>query len=228
MSLVSRAVVGNHGGGSGRPSSDCQRPGSEVRVSFRTTALALIATVLVAGCATGGSAATPRSSSGDPAAQANQGNIGATFPELTVERNPGGSLHVAVTDPEAKAWRLVVHGLSDRADDALELVAEVGDVELTVTVREIDGYVVVDELDLTGLGRDGTAATGGCHRTLPVCFASGGMVLPGEGSATFGVDLALLDPDVPLEIGAATATWSGEPFVLGPWRETRPFVTTEG
>jgi len=197
-------------------------------VSFRTTPLALLATVLVAGCAAGGSAATPRPSSEDAAATANQGNIDATFPELTVERNPAGSLHVAVTDPEAKAWRLVVHGLADRADDALELVAAVGDVELTVTVREIDGNVVVDELDLTGLGRDGTAATGGCHRTLPVCFASGGIVLPGGGSATFGVDLALLDPNVPLEIRAGTATWSSEPFVLGPWRETRPFVTTEG
>lgn len=187
-------------------------------MALRTAATALIAGILVAACAT---APAPSAAPGD------RGNVDGRFPELTVERNADGSLHVAVTDPQAKAWRIVVRGIADRADDALELVAEVGDVALAVTVREIDGGKVVDELDLTGLGGDGTAASGGCHRTLPVCFGSDGIVLPAEGAATFGVDLALLDPGASLEIGGATSGWPGEPFVLGPWRETRPFVTSE-
>ncbi|HET7727112.1 MAG TPA: hypothetical protein VFK54_07275 [Candidatus Limnocylindrales bacterium] len=190
-------------------------------MALRIAAVALLASVLIGACSAAPAPSAPTSQPDD------QGNVDGRFPELTVERNTDGSLHVAVTDPQARAWRIVVRGIADRADDALELVAEVGDVALAVTVREIDGAAVVDELDLTGLGGDGTAASGGCHRALPVCFGSNGIVLPAEGAATFGVDLALLDPRTPLAISGATSTWPGEPFVLGPWRETRPFVTSE-
>ena len=186
----------------------------------RIAALAVTGSLLLAACA-----AAPALPSTGPH---DRGNVDERFPELTVEHDADGSLYVAVTDPLAKAWRIAVRGIADRADDALELVAEVGDVALAVTAREIHGGVVVDELDLTGLGGDGTAASGGCHRTLPVCFGSDGITLPSDGLPTFGADLALLDPGAAFEIVGGTSAWPGEPFVLGPWRETAPLRTGEG
>lgn len=156
----------------------------------------------------------------------NQGNIGTEFPELSVERNADGTLRVSVTDPTAKAWRIIVAGTADRSDDRLELEAQVGDVEPSVVVREIDGDAVIDQQDLTGLSGELTAAAGGCHRTLPVCWASADLSPPAADGPTFAVDLALLDPDVELAIQGASADWLGEPFLVGPWRVSDPFVTT--
>lgn len=226
MSLAPGPLMRNHGGYRDRHAPDSIAPHREASLSLRPVLLGLLALAAVPACSVA-SAPDPLPTDG-PSGPANNGNVGAEFPELTVEQNVDGSLHVSVTDPEAKAWRITLRGTADRADDGFEIVAEVGDVEPSVVIREIDGNAVVDEVNLTGMGREETAAAGGCHRSLPVCYASGDLALPGDGSATFGIDLGIVDPTVELEIVGASASWPGEPFVLGPWRETRSFRTPTG
>lgn len=148
-------------------------------------------------------------------------------PLLSIELVKPDTIQATLEDPKAKAWRLVVQGVGDLAGDRLEIVVETGDVGPSIEATEIRAGKVVDVMDLSGFS-DGTAAAGGCHGTLPVCIDSDGFRLPTDGDGTFSVRLTLLGHDTPLRVTGATATWPGEPFVLGPWTETEAFPWAEG
>jgi hypothetical protein len=148
-------------------------------------------------------------------------------PELSVEPVAANSFQVTISDPAARAWRLVVSGTGDHGGDRWEISVETGDVAPLITATEVRGGKVVDVMDLSGYA-DGTAAAGGCHSTLPVCLDSDGFRLPRDGDGLFSVRLELPDAHTPLLIRGGTAAWPGEPFVLGPWRDTAPFPWGEG
>jgi hypothetical protein len=147
-------------------------------------------------------------------------------PELVIETLDDDTVRATLTDPDAKAWRLVVAGTGELGAERWEITVETGDVTPVVTASEMRGGEVVDTMDLTGFV-DGTAAAGGCHTALPVCIGSDGLRLP-DGDGVFSVRLDLPEAQVPLVIRGATAAWDGEPFVLGDWHDTEPFPWGEG
>jgi hypothetical protein len=168
--------------------------------------------------------ATPGPSAA-PIAGGVDGAIGG--PELTIVPLDEDTIEATLDDPAAKAWRLVVAGVGDRDGDRWEIVVETGDVTPLITATEIRDGAVVDVLDLAGF-RDGPAVAGGCHSTLPVCLDSAGFTLPSDGDGRFAVRLDVLRPAASLLVRGGTATWEGEPFVLGPWRDTEAFPWGEG
>ena len=114
-------------------------------------------------------------------------------------------------------------GVGERAGDRWEILVETGDVGPAITATEVRDGHVVDVMDLSGFA-DGTAAAGGCHGTLPVCLSSDGFRLPQDGDGRFSVQLVLPESGhARWRSPAGTATWPGEPFVLGPWTNTEPF-----
>jgi hypothetical protein len=152
------------------------------------------------------------------------GNVHGTAsgPELTIEMVDAETIRATIEDPAAKAWRLVVAGVGERTGDRWEILVETGDVGPSITATEVRGGHVVDVMNLSGFV-DGTAAAGGCHGTLPVCLSSDGFRLPQDGDGRFSVQLVLPEPGTPLSVTGGTATWPGEPFVLGHWTDTEPF-----
>ncbi len=147
-------------------------------------------------------------------------------PELTIETRDADTIVATLSDPEAKAWRVVVSGTGELGGERWEIVVETGDTGPVITATEISGGEVVDVLDLTGF-YDGTAAAGGCHSSLPVCLDSDGFRVP-EGDGLFSVRLDLPEAQVPLVIRGGAAAWDGEPFVLGDWHDTEAFAWGEG
>lgn len=148
-------------------------------------------------------------------------------PQLTVEPLGGDAMEVTLRDPAAKAWRLTVAGTGDHSDDRWEILVETGDTGPAITATEVVNGDVTDVMDLSGFF-DGTAAAGGCHATLPVCLDSDGFTLPADGDGHFSIRLHLPDAHTPLVVRGGSAAWTGEPFVLGPWREADPFPWGEG
>lgn len=147
-------------------------------------------------------------------------------PELTIETLDADTIVATLSDPEAKAWRLVVSGTGELGGERWEIVVETGDTGPVITATEIRGGEVADVMDLTGF-YDGTAAAGGCHSSLPVCLDSDGFRVP-EGDGLFSVRLDLPEAQVPLVIRGGAATWDDEPFVLGDWHDTEAFAWGEG
>lgn len=143
-------------------------------------------------------------------------------PELSIEMVDEGTISATIGDRAARAWRLVVAGTGERAGDRWEILVETRDIGPVIVATEIRDGRVVDGMDLSGFA-DGTAVAGGCHGTLPVCLSSDGFHLPRGGDGAFSVRLSLPEPGTPLTITGGTATWPGEPFVLGPWTDTEPF-----
>jgi hypothetical protein len=198
-----------------------------------------IALLAVAACASTAPTATPPTSSPEPTstpgpsatpvepvatASPDSGNVdGRRYPELTVEALGPDAVRVTIADPAARAWRLVIAGTGAGAGDRLDLVVETGDTGPSIIAAEVRGGAVVDEMDLSGYA-DGTAAAGGCHRTLAVCVDSDGFRLPADDDGTFSVRLAVVDSGPPLTITGGTATWPAEPFILGSWTDTEPFA----
>lgn len=165
-----------------------------------------------------GTSPSPSPSPSEPA----RGNTTGRSPELSVSAAEPGYA-VELTDPAAKAWKILITGTGDLSADRLELLVEVGDIEPAFEVRTIIDGQLVDATDLTGLVGDPTAATGGCHPTLQVCYGSGGMTLdPTDGRLTWLLER--IEPGS-FQVGGATAGWPGEPFILGPWRTTAVFQT---
>ncbi len=148
-------------------------------------------------------------------------------PELSIEFPREDLLQVSLVDPAAKAWRLVVSGVGELASDRWEIIVETGDVGPQITATEIQQGEVVGEMDLSGY-LDGTAAAGGCHKTLGVCLDSSGFRLPTDGDGTFAVRLQVLGAGTPILITGGTAGWPSEPFVLGPWTDTDAFPWGQG
>lgn len=162
-----------------------------------------------------------------PTRSPDSGNVVGTYPELSVEVPDARTISLTVVDPEARAWRVTVAGTGAAAGDRLEIIVETGDVEPSVELREYRRGELADVVDLTGMTGDRGAAAGGCHGTLPVCLGSDGILLPEGGNGTLGVRFDLPEPAL-LSITGATAGWPGEPFELGPWEETLPFVWPQG
>jgi hypothetical protein len=202
---------------------------------FAPLVAAALAALAVAACAaTGPAPATPHeaqtptpfawpSVAPAPTASPDAGNVdGVVYPELSVEQVRADTIQATIEDPAAKAWRVIVAGAGSRAGDRLEIVVETGDVRPSITATEIRDGVAVDVMDLSGF-MDGTAAAGGCHRTLPVCVDSDGFQLPENGDGILSVRLTLTDPAARLSVTGGTATWPAEPFVLGPWTDTEAF-----
>ncbi len=148
------------------------------------------------------------------------GNVDSVFPELAVEQTEEAYV-VSVTDPAAKAWEIAVAGTGPAATDRLELVVEVGDTAPGASVRVIVGGLLVDTLEFGSMIGVATAAAGGCHPTLEICLSSGDISIDPE-SGTLSVRLEDLGGRG-VAIRGATAEWPGEPFILGPWRETAIF-----
>lgn len=191
---------------------------------FRLLAVVL-ALAFVAACGPAAVAPTPSTHpSATPPPTGGTGNVdGTTHPELTVIEQPGRLL-LALTDPPAKAWRLRITGTGAAAGEVLEILVETGDVEFTILVRSLSAGTVADENELTGLIGVPTAAAGGCHPVIAVCYGSTGFDLPADGSGRLEVALDLPDATGPLTVTGATSGWT-EPFVFGPWVETEAFTT---
>lgn len=198
---------------------------------FRLLALALALAAAACGPAAVAPTPTPPASppatpplTGGNAGNGGTGNVdGTTHPELEVLEQPGRLL-VALTDPAGKAWRLRIAGTGANADERLEILVETGDVEFTVLVRSLSGGELVDETELTGLVGVPTAAAGGCHPTIEVCYGSTGFDLPADGNGRLEVALELPTNTDPLTVTGATSGWT-EPFVFGPWVETETYAT---
>ena len=152
---------------------------------------------------------------------------GGTEPVLSIEPGEDDAIRATLEDPAAKAWRLTVAGTGELDGDRWVITVDTGDVGPSITATEYVDGEEVDTMDLAGY-LDGTAAAGGCHSRLPVCLDSSGFRLPADGDGTFAVTLHLPDAGTPLLVTGATATWDGEPFLLGPWTETEPFPWPAG
>jgi hypothetical protein len=197
----------------------------------RAFVLAGALVALVAACSPAAVAPSPASPANPtPPLTGGTGGTGGTgnvdrpqYPELDVSEEPG-SLLVTLADPEAKAWRIRVEGSGAALGSSLEILVETGDVEYNIVARSTSGGALLDENDLTGMVGDPTAAAGGCHPLMPVCYSSAAFTLPSEGSGRLEVGLDLPEPIGALRITGATSPWF-EPFVLGPWRETEAFTT---
>jgi hypothetical protein len=159
----------------------------------------------------------------DATASPDTGNVDGDWPQLGAEVLREDALLVTLVDPEARAWRIIIGGTGGAAGDRLELLVETGDVSPFVELREYRNGSLAGTLDLTGMAGNETVAAGACHATMPVCIGSDGIRLPADGDGT-----VLLRLDLPeaagLSISGATAGWPGEPFTLGPWEQTEPFV----
>ncbi len=163
----------------------------------------------------------PDDAAGPGSPHEGHGDVEPSFPELSIEIEDG--YLVSVTDPAAKAWRIAVAGTATRSNHRVEVIVEVGDTAPGATVRfELDGQLL-DVLELGSMIGANTAASGGCHPTLGVCVSSADIDIDGE-SGTLTVRFEMLG-DGPISIEGATAGWPEEPFILGPWDTTEPFVS---
>jgi hypothetical protein len=207
-----------------------------VTLSVRRPVLALAAlAVLLAACSSSAPTATPGQPSPEPVStpgttpiatpspttEPDHGNVDNGYPELSVQL--GDAYVISITDPNARAWRFDVRGLGILAEDRLEVIVEVSDIEPAAEARIYTRGALVDRFNMNGMVGNETVAAGGCHPTLQVCFGSDGLTLdPETGRAT--LILERIEPGN-FAVQGATADWPGEPFILGPWRTTEPFTT---
>ncbi len=177
---------------------------------------------------TPGPSASPGRRSTNPSPSPEAGNVNdlPLGPVLSIQSISSRTIQADLDDIDAKAWRIVVAGTGDRADDRLELTVETGDVAPAITLVQIEAGRVVDRADLSGYG-DPTATAGRCHASLGVCVDADGIVLPVDGDGHLGVELTRID-DLSLTVTGETAGWPGEPFILGSWTETDAFPWDPG
>jgi hypothetical protein len=166
---------------------------------------------------------SPEASPAEPTALPEEGNVEdlPMGPVLSVESIGKRSVRVTLDDLDAKAWRIVVAGTGDLANDRLRLTVETSDVAPLISVVETSDGQVVDRIDLSGFG-DPTATAGLCHPTLGVCVDADAIRLPANGDGRLVVELERT-ADGSVSVTGATAGWPGEPFILGPWSTTESF-----
>lgn len=145
-----------------------------------------------------------------------------TGPELSVEPRGTGAIAATIADPAAKAWRIVVTGIGDQGGDQWVLEVETGDVSPMITTTETVAGVTGEPVDRSSLA-DGTGPARVCSTVLPACVEAAGFRLPDNGDGMLSARLVVTDPAASLAVTGATATWPGEPFVLGPWTTTEAF-----
>jgi hypothetical protein len=172
--------------------------------------------------------ATPDLDVAPPTSPPEEGNVEdwPMGPVLSIESVGKRSIQVALDDLDAKAWRLIVAGTGDLADDRLEITVETGDVAPLISVAEIRNGRIVGRMDLSEFG-DPTAAAGGCHATLGACIDSDAIRLPVDGDGHLGLELTRTGA-TSLTVTGETAGWPGEPFNLGPWTATDAFPWEPG
>jgi hypothetical protein len=162
-----------------------------------------------------------------PTALPNEGDVDGVQdgrPELTIESVTQDELRVTVMDPTAKAWRIAVTGKD--AADRLELIIETGDIAPGIRIDEIVGNEVVNTDDLTRMPDQPTVSAGGCHRTLGVCFSSDTIEV-GAANGIVSATFRFRDTSRPIAITGSTASWPGEPFILGDWRDSLSYRSWE-
>ncbi|MEX2012066.1 MAG: hypothetical protein WEF51_07520 [Chloroflexota bacterium] len=149
------------------------------------------------------------------------GNTDRQYPELSVSRGDG--YIIDLVDPEARAWWVVISGTGGNEGDRIEIVAEVGDIWPGAAVRVYVGGELFDTTDMNGLIGNRTAIAGGCHPVLDLCFSSAGIdIRPDDGRLTVALQGAAAGA---FGIRGATASWAGEPYILGPWQGTEAVTT---
>ncbi|MFL5777481.1 MAG: hypothetical protein ACJ761_00930 [Chloroflexota bacterium] len=169
------------------------------------------------------SSTASRDPSSAAASGAPNGNVDRAYPELAVETDEVG-LRIELTDPAAKAWRLVLSRFNGDGSDRLDLLVETGDVGLGGQIRSIVNGRTVGKTDLTGQIGDPDATAGTCHDALQVCLSAAGISVDAR-AGRLAVIVERIDPGS-FHIEGATADWPGEPFILGPWRSAEPYELT--
>lgn len=192
----------------------------------RIALLGPVLVLLLAACGAGTGTATPSPDPSLPLTGASPappiGGVDRTFPELSVaESGPG--YEIALVDPTASAWRIVVSATGGVSDDRLDLLVEIGDIAPGIEMMMIVGGQVIEATDLAPAIGEETAVTGGCHPTLQVCYSSAGIRLDLD-DGVLSLALERIEPGR-FTIRGATAEWAGEPFILGPWRTATPVTT---
>ena len=171
---------------------------------------------------------SPATGAVEPTAIPEEGNVEdlPMGPVLSVESSGKRSIIVTLDDLDAKAWRIIVAGIGDYADDRLTVTVETGDVAPVITLVETQAGRVVDSTNLSGFG-DPTTTAGRCHPSLGVCVDADGIRLPVNGDGRLSIELARSD-GTSLVVTGETAGWPGEPFILGTWTPTEPFPWEAG
>jgi hypothetical protein len=151
------------------------------------------------------------------------GNVGGPVtPALSIEPVGTSAIRVTLADPAAKAWRLTVAGTGAHAADRWSLTVETGDVAPVITTVDTVNGVDGQPQEQPGLEM-GDANGRVCALNLPVCLRAASVVLPQDGNGTLVLELTRTDATVALDVTGGTATWTTDPFVLGPWTTTEAF-----
>lgn len=157
-------------------------------------------------------------------ASPNAGNVsGPGDPDFSIEPVGNDTVRITLSAPDAKAWRIQVAGAGAKARNAWELTLATGDVAPAVTTTETFNGVADEPIEQMRLEM-GTATGRVCSRALPLCVIASSVELPADGNATLVLELVRVDASAPLSVTASTATWDGDPFVLGPWTLSEPFA----
>jgi hypothetical protein len=199
--------------------------GTSAPAAPHQSAVAPIVTPTVAPAATPAVAPSAPTAPARPAAtaSADAGNVNAPgTSDLSIEPAGAAGIRVTLGNADAKAWRVSVAGTGNRAADAWTLDVETGDVGPVITTTETAAGVAGEPIEQPGLEM-GDASGRICSATLPVCVVAKSVVLPAGGNGTLVLELVRTDGSVPLAVSAATARWTSDPFVLGPWTTTEAF-----
>lgn len=206
-----------------------------------SVALALSVALGLAGCTSAGRAPAPtavpsaalptstppattvRASAPASAAAPDTGNVDvAAGPVLSVEPVSALTIRVTLADLKAKAWRVAVVGTGAAARDRWTLSVETGDVAPVVTTIETLGGVDGDPTEQPAL-ESGHPTGRLCAISVAVCVRLASVDTPRDGNGALVLELTRTDTTTPLQVTGATATWTGEPFNLGPWTTTEAF-----
>lgn len=158
-----------------------------------------------------------------PSASPDSGNVeDSGGPVLSVEPVSAVTIRVTLADAVAKAWAVTVAGTGTEARSRWSLDVETGDITAVVTTRETVAGAETAPVERPAL-ESGSPSGRICSVAVPVCVRAASVVLPADGNGTVVLELTRTDTTVQLEVTGATATWTGAPFILGPWTTTEAF-----